>query len=127
VPLVIDQKFIGLGYGVVTSVQNGGLAAFPLVIAAIYDSSGSLYIPNVELFFVALAMLGVVVGFYLNYYDYYNDMVFNLPAMAYRKLADEDDDDDLRDVKPTSSLINNVVQPSITDTVNAMHDKKGDV
>jgi MFS family permease len=32
VPLVCEQKFIGLGYGIVTSVQNIGLAVFPVII-----------------------------------------------------------------------------------------------
>ena len=32
VPLVCDQRFIGLGFGVVTSVQNIGLALFPAII-----------------------------------------------------------------------------------------------
>ena len=32
VPLVCDQRLIGLGYGVVTSVQNIGLTLFPVII-----------------------------------------------------------------------------------------------
>lgn len=79
IPLVIPAKFTGLGYGVVTAIQNAGLALFPLVIAYIYTSSNDHYIPNVEYFFVILAVMGTLVGFYLNYYDYKNASIFNSP------------------------------------------------
>ncbi len=49
-----------------------GLAAFPLVIAAIYQAAGNNYIPNVEVFFIACGWVGVMIGLYLNYYDYYH-------------------------------------------------------
>lgn len=94
IPLVVPAKYTGLGYGVVTAIQNGGLALFPLMIAAIYSSSNDHYIPNVEYFFVALAVLGTIVGFYLNYYDYKNDSIFNSPnkfkEVLESKLAAQD-------------------------------------
>lgn len=62
VPLVMEQKFIGLGYGIVTSIQNAGLASFPLIISLIVKRSNNNYIPNAEIFFITLAALGVVVG-----------------------------------------------------------------
>ena len=40
-----------MAYGVATAIQNGGLAAFPIVIAAIKTASGG-YVPWVEYFFV---------------------------------------------------------------------------
>ena len=89
VPLVVEAKYIGLGYGITTSVQNGGLAAFPLIIASIYSSSGNTYIPNVEYFFVGLACLGVLVGVYLNLYDCTHGNVFN---SAGQKAAAADED-----------------------------------
>lgn len=50
IPLVVEQRLIGLGYGVVTSVQNGGLAAFPLIISGIATTkvftSITLYLPT---------------------------------------------------------------------------------
>ena len=42
---------VGMAYGVATAIQNGGLAAFPIVIAAIKTASGG-YVPWVEYFFV---------------------------------------------------------------------------
>ena len=82
VPLVIEDRVVGLGFGLITAIQNGGLAAFPLIIAAIYNDNGNKYIPNVEFFFIALAVLGLIVGIYLNYYDYYHNKVFNSPGVG---------------------------------------------
>jgi hypothetical protein len=84
IPLVIPAHFIGLGYGVTTSIQNAGLAAFPLIIASIYSGSNNQYIPNVEYFFVGLAVLGAVIGVYLNYYDSHHDSLFNSPTKGDR-------------------------------------------
>jgi hypothetical protein len=71
VPLIVPARLVGLAYGVAFSVQNAGLASFPLIIADIYTESGNTYIPNVELFFVLVAATGVLVGLYLNYYDFF--------------------------------------------------------
>ena len=88
VPLVVEKRLTGLGYGVITAVQNAGLAGFPLVVATIYSIDDE-YIPKVEFFFVSLAVLGVVVGLYLNYYDWNHGGVFNNPTA---KIGDEDED-----------------------------------
>ena len=101
VPIVVQMKLIGLGYGVITSVQNGGLAFFPLIVAAIYESSGDQYIPKVEFFFVGLACLGVVVGLFLNFYDANHGHIFNRPkskregdgATQYEPLIVMDEDE----------------------------------
>lgn len=98
VPLVVEKKLIGLGYGTITSVQNAGLASFPLVVATIYQKSGDEYIPDCEFFFVSLAVLGVLVGIFLNVYDVNHDNIFNSPTrpiddiLAYDTLLMEEDD-----------------------------------
>eukprot|EP00937_MAST-01D_sp_MAST-1D-sp2_P005672 g5672.t1 len=69
VPYVVADKFVGTAYGLITAVQNFGLAVFPLVIAAIYSAGGNKYVPNVEYFFVALAAVGVCIGVMLNVQD----------------------------------------------------------
>eukprot|EP00560_Eucampia_antarctica_P007462 CAMPEP_0197826808 /NCGR_PEP_ID=MMETSP1437-20131217/3707_1 /TAXON_ID=49252 ORGANISM="Eucampia antarctica, Strain CCMP1452" /NCGR_SAMPLE_ID=MMETSP1437 /ASSEMBLY_ACC=CAM_ASM_001096 /LENGTH=556 /DNA_ID=CAMNT_0043427397 /DNA_START=255 /DNA_END=1925 /DNA_ORIENTATION=+ len=69
VPLIVDAKYIGTAFGVITSVQNIGLVSFPMIIAAIYNGSEQHYIPNVEYFFVVCASLGVLVGILLNIVD----------------------------------------------------------
>jgi hypothetical protein len=81
-PLVVPEKFLGLAYGLCTCFQNAGLASFPLIIAAIYEASNDKYIPNCELFFVTLACLGCLIGVYLNYYDYFNGHILNVPKSA---------------------------------------------
>jgi len=94
VPLVVPQRLVGLAYGVAFSIQNAGLASFPLIIAAIYSDYGDKYIPSVETFFVIVALVGVLVGIYLNYYDYYYiDSVLNrvhLTPATGDDLADSD-------------------------------------
>lgn len=72
VPLVVEPKYIGTAFGVITSVQNIGLVSFPMIIAAIYNGNHQQYIPNVEYFFVTCASLGLAVGILLNIVDYRN-------------------------------------------------------
>ncbi|KAL7503420.1 hypothetical protein ACHAWX_000583 [Stephanocyclus meneghinianus] len=62
VPLTVSKHYTGTAFGVITSIQNMGLALFPLVIAAIYSTSGNNYIPNVEIFFASCAAAGVIIG-----------------------------------------------------------------
>jgi MFS family permease len=56
VPHLVPARAVGIAYGVVTAVQNAGLAAIPLGVSAIYEASGEKYIPNVELLFVLFAV-----------------------------------------------------------------------
>ena len=69
VPLTVEEKSVGTAYGLITAVQNAGLAGFPIVISTIYAASGNEYIPHVETFFMACAAGGLVVGFFLNFMD----------------------------------------------------------
>ena len=69
VPFTVEPKSVGTAYGLITAIQNSGLAAFPLIISALYDASDSKYIPNVELFFTGCAIAGVAVGIFLNIMD----------------------------------------------------------
>ena len=70
VPLVVPKRYVGTAFGVITSIQNIGLALFPLVIAAVYNASGRRYVPNVEFFFMSCAMAGIVVGVVMNRVDW---------------------------------------------------------
>jgi MFS family permease len=85
IPLVVETRLTGLAFGIVFSLHNLGLTTIPLIIAAIYKDSDDHYIPNVEFLFIGLASVGVLVGLYLNYYDYTHGGVLNSP----QKLADE--------------------------------------
>ncbi len=72
----------GLAFGIVTSMQNLACAVIPLIVADIYTKSGDAYIPNVEFLFVGLASIGVIVGVYMNIYDYNHGGVLNSPYVA---------------------------------------------
>ncbi|KAL7535563.1 hypothetical protein ACHAXR_006570 [Thalassiosira sp. AJA248-18] len=69
VPLTVPKQYVGTAFGVITSIQNIGLALFPLMIATIYNASGRRYIPNVEFFFMSCATAGILVGIFLNRLD----------------------------------------------------------
>lgn len=107
IPLVVEKKFIGLAYGLCTCLQNVGLGIFPVIIAAIYEATDHTYIPEVELFFVALAVLGFLVGLYLNVYDYYNGHVFNHPAV------DKGDVDNAKDTMNKKMSIGSFTVPEV--------------
>ena len=62
----MPEKSVGLAYGVITAVQNAGLAGVPLLMSAVYDASGDRYIPNVELLFTMFAVGGSLSAFFLN-------------------------------------------------------------
>jgi len=69
VPYVVDEHLVGTAYGVITAIQNLGLATFPLAAAGIYQASDDKYVPNTELLFVGLAVVGTLIGIWLNIED----------------------------------------------------------
>ena len=64
----VADKSVGTAYGLITAIQNSGLAAFPLVVAALRVHAGGNCIPTVEIFFTCCAA-GVVVGLFFNIMD----------------------------------------------------------
>jgi len=82
VPLTVPARFEGLAFGLVTAVQNGGLFAFPLLVARVYAATGSRYIPSTELLFVGFASLGLLAGLALSVYDATHGHTLNRPALA---------------------------------------------
>jgi len=69
IPLSVGPGSIGTAFGTVTSIQNCGLAIFPIIIAAIYESSGQRFIPHVEMLFIILTIVGIFIGIVLNIVD----------------------------------------------------------
>lgn len=67
VPYLVPDDAIGVAYGVVTAVQNAGLAGIPLMVAAVYTASNDQYIPNVEILFVVFAIIGSASALLLNF------------------------------------------------------------
>ena len=70
----------GLAYGLITSVNNFGLALFPIIVASIFNYSKSRYIPNCEYFFIFVSSAAFIIGIYLNYLDSKNGNVLNSPS-----------------------------------------------
>lgn len=78
VPLVVEEKYTGLAFGVMTSMSNLGTAVLPLIVAQIYLAADSTYIPYVELLFGCLGIVGFLVGLLTNYEDYfYHNSILN--------------------------------------------------
>ena len=69
VPLTVPRRLTGTAFGVITSLQNVGLALFPLAVAGIYKAGGGRYVPGVELFFASCAAVGVALGVAMNRLD----------------------------------------------------------
>ena len=59
---MVPEIQLGTAYGVITSVQNSGLAIFPLIVSVINDKTGAY--TWVELFFAMLAGIGFVSAFF---------------------------------------------------------------
>lgn len=108
IPLVVDPNSVGLAYGTAFSMQNVGLTIIPLIMAAIYSSSGDTYIPNVEVFLIVIAGSACVVGIWLCQYDMSNGGDLNAPMKSVQRefslvLNDDEADDSgaVRDAKDT--------------------------
>jgi hypothetical protein len=100
IPLVVEERLIGLGFGVATSLQNLGCAAIPLIVAQVYSASGNLYIPNVELLFGCLGIIGFLTALYVNYEDYYYyDSILNKSGIV---------DDDIENVDFKEKLLDSI-------------------
>ncbi|GAB5037460.1 transporter belonging to the mfs superfamily [Nannochloropsis oceanica] len=82
VPFTVPEDRVGVAYGLTTAIQNGGLALFPLLAAAIYKAADSHYLPHVELLFVCLAIVGVFCGLLLNFLDARAGQILNRPQPA---------------------------------------------
>ncbi|KAJ0411052.1 hypothetical protein ATCC90586_003654 [Pythium insidiosum] len=92
VPYVVEQAYVGSAYGAITSIQNIGLALFPLAVAAEYNREAR-YIPGVEMLFVAFGVMGSAVGLALNLLDYQNGSVLNRSHDSKRVAASSPLDD----------------------------------
>jgi MFS family permease len=97
VPVVMEERMTGIGFGIAMSANNLASAAVPVMIATIYADDGDRYIPNVEYLFLALASLGVCTGLYMNYYDANHHHILNGTYFCSRNRPEDSvniDDDD---------------------------------
>ncbi len=99
VPFVVNERYVGTAYGLLTAVQNGGMALFPVIVGQILSECNNNPATNAtqvlspekfddcqktldhykwtETFFVSLAALGFFIGLYLNIHDWRNGWVLN--------------------------------------------------
>eukprot|EP00483_Globobulimina_turgida_P012204 UN12226 len=83
VALVVKESKLGTAYGFITSVQNGGLAIFPIIVGSLTQSDKhpkSEY-HYVEVFFFGLALFGVAVGFLLWFLDHKSGATLAQPSI----------------------------------------------
>jgi MFS family permease len=78
---IVESHQVGTAYGLMTAMMNFGFSAIPLVAAAIYNASGQRYIPNVEYFYVGLAMVGALLGAWMVVEDRKLGSPFNKPHL----------------------------------------------
>ncbi|GMI15107.1 hypothetical protein TrLO_g4155 [Triparma laevis f. longispina] len=69
VPFSVEAKSVGTAYGLITAIQNFGLAVFPIIVSQLKISNDGLYLPSAEVFFTMCAAAGVIVGIFLNVFD----------------------------------------------------------
>jgi hypothetical protein len=69
VPLTVESHEVATAFGVITCIQNVGVALIPLIIAATFHRAGDRYLPQVEILLMALSGLALFVGVALIYVD----------------------------------------------------------
>ena len=82
---VVEKNMLGTAYGLITAVQNSGLAGVPLLSGYIKDKTNNW--SWVELYFLGFAALGVVVGIFLNLVD--SQTGSRLNSSYYQAASDE--------------------------------------
>ena len=78
VALVIRDDQLGTAFGVVTAIQNCGLALFPILVGYIHDVTHEYF--WVEMLFAGVSSVGVVIGIMINIEDEKLGMVLNSPT-----------------------------------------------
>jgi hypothetical protein len=119
IPLVVEKQHLGIAFGVAFSVQSIGLTLVPLAMAAVYQSSGDKYIPNVEVLMGSIAILAFIMSLWLNYYDFTHDYIFNSVNSRARLRSVTVSED----VIQTSSLFRNL-SPDEEKARTLSHEKK---
>lgn len=85
IALVIEELYLGSAYGVITSVQNGGLALTPVIVGVIQHKTGGYRL--VEVFFACIAGVGFIIGIILLSEDKKNNNILNLPTASAAKVG----------------------------------------
>jgi MFS family permease len=93
IALVVEEKYCATAYGVVTAVQNLGLAVGPLIVASLLPATDCPTVQacldgwnRTEMFFVGMGVAGVFFGIALNVVDYFSkSRVLNLSTKAVKE------------------------------------------
>jgi len=75
VAYVVEEHQLGTAYGLITAVQNFGLAITPVLVGLIWDATNGYF--WVEIFFSCVAFIGVILGFALNVVDSSHENTLN--------------------------------------------------
>jgi len=75
VAYVVEEHQLGTAYGLITAVQNFGLAITPVLVGVIWDATNGYF--WVEIFFSCIAFLGVLLGLALNVVDSNHENTLN--------------------------------------------------
>ena len=82
VALVCDNEILGTAFGLITSVQNGGMALGPVIIGSIIKNT--TYIKDgyfwMSWFFIIIGVICVVIQIILWYYDVNHRDIFKIPS-----------------------------------------------
>lgn len=80
VPLVVEEKRVGTAFGLMTAIQNGGLALFPLLNGWLRDKTGTY--TSTQIMFTGLGGAGLLFAFLLLRADKRNGGVLEAGSSA---------------------------------------------
>lgn len=67
IPYIVIPKTVGTAFGLVTAIQNLGLAVAPMIVGGIHDSQGGY--SGVSTFFIIVGCIGIISALFLNLVD----------------------------------------------------------
>eukprot|EP00814_Leptocylindrus_danicus_P021976 CAMPEP_0116019292 /NCGR_PEP_ID=MMETSP0321-20121206/9150_1 /TAXON_ID=163516 /ORGANISM="Leptocylindrus danicus var. danicus, Strain B650" /LENGTH=350 /DNA_ID=CAMNT_0003489835 /DNA_START=1297 /DNA_END=2349 /DNA_ORIENTATION=- len=105
VAFTVDTQYLGLTNGILLCMMNMSISFYPMVTAALYNARNS-FLPDVEIFFAANGMFGLVLSLYILYLDYKTGSNLNQPAHAIVVQTDNNNDDESLLSEVTESVLN---------------------
>ena len=102
IALVVNDSVVGTAYGIITAVQNMGLAAIPIIVGLLVEEHDKTVkgetekiknYKHVEIFFFGLAILGVAVGIVLQLVEPKYGNRLKIPSIKTREEGEIMDDE----------------------------------
>ena len=103
IALVVNENVVGTAYGIITAVQNSGLAAIPIVVGLLVEEEEKTIngttekiknYKHVEMFLFGLALLGVSVGIGLRMIEPKYGNRLKIPSIQKRQEEEEGEGED---------------------------------